>query len=163
MFCPHCGSEMAAELKYCKRCGGPNPWALAQAQESRPAPAPSTGTVWAAGFSTTVVIVAGLGVIAAALFELSRANVGPVALIWIAIFFTLTLFGSVALLLRFWSYLLGAVPPPAAAAQLPPASRPADTSELGPQQQHDALPEPRFASVTEHTTRTFESAKRREQ
>ncbi len=161
MFCPHCGSEMAAELKYCKRCGGPNPLSFAQVQESRPAP--STGMVWAAGFSTTVVIVAGLGVIAAALFELSRANVGPVALIWIAIFFTLTLFGSVALLLRFWSYLLGAVPPRAAAAQLPPASRPADTSDLGPQQQQGALPEPRFASVTEHTTRTFENVKNKQQ
>ena len=156
MFCPHCGSETAAELKYCKRCGGPNPWALAQTQEGRPATTP--GMVWAAGFSTAFVVVAGLAVVAAAIFEMSRSNVGPVALTWIAFFFALTLFGSVALLLRFWSYLLGAVPP-RAAAHLPPAARPADTSELGPQQQPGALPEPRFASVTEHTTRTFENVK----
>lgn len=160
MFCPHCGTETAAELKYCKRCGGPNPWALAQTHESRPAP--STGMVWAAGFSTAAVIIAGLAVVAVAIFEMSRANVGPVALIWIALFFTLTLFGSIALLLRFWSYLLGAMPRQAA-PELPPASRPADTSDLAPQQQPGALPEPRFASVTEHTTRTFENVKSREQ
>lgn len=160
MFCPHCGSETAAELKYCKRCGGPNPLALAQAQEGRPVISP--GMVWAAGCSTAFVVVAGLGVVAASVVEMSRAGVGPVAVIWIALFLALTLFGSVALMLRFWSYLLGAVRPPAA-AQLPPASRPADTSDLGPQQQQGALPEPRFASVTEHTTRTFENLKNKQQ
>lgn len=157
MFCPHCGSEMAAELKYCKRCGGPNPLALAQAQESRPAV--TTGLAWAAGGSTALVAVIGIGVTIAALNDLARSNITPGALVWITLFCVMTVFGCVGLLLRFWTHLLGAQRTPAAAP--PPSLRTADTNELSAHHQ-GALPEGRFTSVTEHTTRTLENLKSRQ-
>jgi len=156
MFCPHCGSEMAAELKYCKRCGGPNPLALAQMHETRPAV--STGTAWAAGATTALVAIIGIGVSVASLIDMVHAGLHPTALAWIALFCMLTVFGCVALLLRFWAHLLGASRAPAPTLT---AARPADTSELNAQQP-GALPDARFsgASVTEHTTRTLEHSKK---
>ena len=157
MFCPHCGSEMAAELKYCKRCGGPNPLGLAQAHESRPAV--STGMAWAAGGTTGVVAVVGVGLTVASLIDMARVGLPPWALVWIALFCVMAVLGCVGLLLWFWTHLLGAARARAAAA--PPALRAADTNELSAHHQ-GALPESRFSSVTEHTTRTLENTKSRQ-
>ncbi|HLM55693.1 MAG TPA: hypothetical protein VK422_06150 [Pyrinomonadaceae bacterium] len=154
MFCPHCGLEMVADLKYCKRCGGPNPLALAQAHEMRPVV--STGLAWAAGGTTAVVAIIGIGLTVASLIDMAHAGLPPWALVWIALFCVLTVFGCVGLLLWFWTRLLGASRAPAAAA--PPALRTADTNELSAHHQ-GALPESRFPSVTEHTTRTLENVK----
>ena len=112
MFCPHCGLEMVADLKCCKRCGGPNPLALAQTHEMRPAVSPSLA--WAAGVTTAPVAIVGIGVTVASLIEMTHAGVPPVALVWIALFCVLTVLGCVGLLLRFWTLLLGASRAPAA-------------------------------------------------
>jgi hypothetical protein len=148
---------MGAELKYCKRCGGVNPLALAQIHETRPVV--STGLAWAAGGSTALVAVIGTGVTIAALNDLARSDITPGALVWITLFCVLTVFGSVGLLLRFWTHLLGGARTPTAAA--PPALRTADTNELSAHHQ-GALPDARFTSVTEHTTRTLENLKSRQ-
>lgn len=158
MFCPHCGSETAAELKYCKRCGGPNPLGLTPTYESRPVV--STGMAWAAGATTALVAIIGIGVTVAAMNDLARSDITPGALVWITLFCVLTVLGSVGLLLRFWTHVLGATRPAPPAAP-PPALRTADTNELSAHHQ-GALPESRFTSVTEHTTRTLENMKSRQ-
>ncbi|HKR58202.1 MAG TPA: zinc ribbon domain-containing protein [Pyrinomonadaceae bacterium] len=146
MFCPSCGNEITVELKYCNRCGAN----LTLTHNNFPATiaAPVKLTVPTIVLGLTIVI--GLGIIFGGVNGLAQIGVHPAAITWIALFSGLTLFGSIALLLRFWSKTLSVqqqilAPPPNLQSTVPPT--------FVPQQ----LP-PRYdptSSVTEHTTRTF--------
>jgi hypothetical protein len=97
-----------------------------------------------------LTIVVGLGIIFEGVKELAQMHVHPAFITWMVLFSMLTLFGSTAMLLRFWSKTLGLQrqDPPRPQNIQNPAS-----PAFVPQQ----LP-PRFdpaSSVTEHTTRTF--------
>jgi hypothetical protein len=161
MFCPYCGTESAQGLKYCNRCGGNlMPLAQAGAQEVRPAPV-SNGAVWAAGLSTMSVVVIGLGMIFPIVTELTAHGMAPTAVVAIALFVALAVVGCAAMLLRFWSLLLGVGAThhnaPAASLLQPKAQ---DTRGLDAPH-FDSLNPASVPSVTEQTTRTLEHAPKR--
>lgn len=146
MYCPSCGNEITVELKYCNRCGANLTVTYNNFPATVGAPVKLTGPTIVLGLT----IVIGLGIIVSGARELAEIHVHPAAITWMVLFGMLTLFGSTAMLLRFWSKTLNMqrqnpAPPPNAKGAMPPAFVP----------QH--LP-PRYdpaSSVTEHTTRTF--------
>jgi hypothetical protein len=157
MYCQFCGAEAAQELNYCKRCGGSlNPLASAGAQEISVRPAVSPLSVWGIGITTLVLVIGGLIVLFGFMMEMARNGFPPPALAWLAILGALTILGSVALLTRLWKFVLGGSSTQSAAA---PRSLPLRqlTNELPPHRiEHLPNTPATPASVTEHTTRTFE-------
>lgn len=161
MFCPYCGTETTQGLNYCNRCGGNlAPLTQPAAQESRVVVA--SGAAWAAGLTTAGVVIMGLGLIFAIASELTVKGMSPKAVVAIVLFGALTVVGCVAMLLRFWSTLLGGAArrqqPPAPAAL--PAHRSQDTRDLDAARFDSLNPAPAH-SVTEQTTRTLEPARKR--
>ena len=160
MFCPYCGTETTQGLNYCNRCGG-NLAPLTQGpQETRIIVAP--GAAWAAGLSTTAVVVIGLGIIFPIATELTAKGMHPTAVVAIALLIALAVTGCAAMLLRFWSMLLGVSGArhhaPAAAAALP-QPKAQDTRGLDAQRYDSLTPAPAY-SVTEQTTRTLDREKK---
>ena len=161
MFCPYCATETTQGLNYCNRCGG-NLAPLTQVpQESRTIVAP--GSAWAAGLTTTAVIVIGLGMIFPITSELTIRGMAPTATVAIALFVALGAVACAAMLLRFWSMLLGVGGARTQQAHTPaalPQPKAQDTRGLDAPR-HDSLnPAPAY-SVTEQTTRTLEHAPKR--
>ncbi len=150
MYCPTCGNEITVELKYCNRCGAN----LALP----PSSGPVTVTVPISLTAPTVVIgltiVIGLGIIFGGVTELAERHVHPAAITWIILFSMATLFGCSALLIRFWSKMVGLQRQTSAPQQnIRPAFERATPQQLPPR--FEPVP-----SVTEHTTRTFSHAYR---
>ena len=160
MFCPYCATETTQGLNYCNRCGGNLAPLTQPAQESRVIVAP--GAAWAAGLTTTAVVVIGLGIIFPITSELTSRGMVPTAVVFIALSVALAVVGCVAMLLRFWSMLLGVGGArhnaPAAAALPQPKAH--DTRGLDAPR-FDALNPAPVPSVTEQTTRTLEHAPKR--
>lgn len=149
MFCPSCGADIPAELKYCNRCG---------AHLSTPAPtyAPPVIKPVRMGLPSVVLglmVTIGLAIIFNGAFELARIQLHPAAVAWIVIFSLATLFGCTALLLRVWLKIVSMNRDTFQPQQLysPPVQAPQQIP--APRQQFPRL-EP-MGSVTEHTTRTF--------
>jgi hypothetical protein len=159
MYCQHCGAESTQGLNYCNRCGG-NLGALAQApprEVSQPLP---TGTVRAVGFSLIAVVVFGLIIMTALLTELVHSGVRPEPLVLIMMCGSFTILASVFMLTRFWMRMLsGGKSETSGAPRL--FQRASHTNELGQPQPFGALHDAPIPSVTEHTTRTLEHAKRK--
>lgn len=151
MYCPTCGNEITAELKYCNRCGANLSLSASSLSPQVVAPVKLTAPTVVIGLTIT----GGLGVIFAGVTELAQMHVHPAAITWMFLFSMATLFGCSAMLIRFWSKMVGA-------QQQQPMAPPQNVRPAfgrGIQQQ---LP-PRFEpvpSVTEHTTRTFSAAYR---
>ena len=160
MYCQHCGAESTQGVNYCKRCGG-NLGALAQATPHEVAQILPTGTVRAVGFSLIAVVVFGLIVLTALITQLVEHNIRPEPLIVIMMCGSLTILASVFMLTRFWMRMLsGGKSDAADATRL--FQRASHTNDLGPQpQRFGALGDAPAPSVTEHTTRTLEHAKRK--
>ena len=155
MFCPYCATETTQGLNYCNRCGGNlAPLTQPQTQETRVIVAP--GAAWAAGLTTAAVIIIGLGMIMPITGELTIRGMAPAAVIAIALLVALAVIGCAAMLLRFWSTLLGAA---ASARKDAPAALPQqkaqDTRGLDAPRFDSLNPAPAH-SVTEQTTRTLE-------
>ena len=157
MFCPYCAAETTQGLNYCNRCGGNlAPLTQAPAQETRVIVAP--GAAWAAGLTTAAVVVMGLGIIFPISTELAAKGMAPTAVVAIALLVALGVVACAALLLRFWSMLLGL-----GAARRQQAPAPAALPQHKAQETR-GLDAPRFdslnpapvPSVTEQTTRTLE-------
>lgn len=156
MFCPYCGTESTQGLNYCNRCGGNlAPLARDGARETRPAV--STGAAWAAGLTTSAVVVIGLGILIPITVDLTTRGMPPTAVVWIALFVALAVLGCTAMLLRFWSALLGVSAAGRHATTTPALAdaKATDTRELG-NARFDALNPASIPSVTEQTTRTLE-------
>ena len=158
MFCPYCATETTQGLNYCNRCGGNlAPLTQAPVQETRVIVAP--GAAWAAGLTTAAVIVIGLGIIFPITSELTAKGMAPTAVVAIALLIALGVVACAALLLRFWSMLLGVG---AARGRQAPAALPQhkaqDTRGLDAPR-FDALNPAPVPSVTEQTTRTLEHVK----
>jgi len=159
MFCPYCATETTQGLNYCNRCGGNlAPLTQATSQESRIIVAP--GAAWAAGLSTTAVVVIGLGIIFPIVTELTMRGMPPMAVVAIALFVTLTVFGCAAMLLRFWSALLGVNAARHHAPAALPQPKAQDTRGLEAPRFDSLNPAP-VPSVTEQTTRTLDRVKRK--
>ena len=145
MYCPSCGNEITVELKYCNRCGANLTLMGTNAPAFVAAPVRLTAPTLIVGLT----IVVGLGVVFSSVARLAEMHVHPAAITWMVLFSMLTLFGSIALLLRFWSKTLGLQ----RKNPIPVPNTKAPAQAFVPQQ----LP-PRYEpapSVTEHTTRTF--------
>ena len=146
MFCPSCGNEITVELKYCNRCGAN----LTVTYDNLPATVVPPVKLLAPTLVLGLTVVVGLGIIIGGAASLAEKHVHHAFITWIVLFSMLTLFGSTAMLLRFWSKILNLqrqIPAPS------PQNRNARPATFAPQQ----LP-PRYdpaSSVTEHTTRTF--------
>ena len=143
MFCPSCGNEITVELKYCNRCGANLTLTYNNLPATFVAPVKLTAPTVVLGLT----LVGGLGIIFAGATELAQLHVHPAAITWMVLFSMLTLFGSTALLLRFWSKTLNLQ------RENPAPTFKSPAPNFVPQQ----LP-PRYdpaSSVTEHTTRTF--------
>jgi hypothetical protein len=149
MYCPTCGNEITVELKYCNRCGAN--------LTLPPSTLPLVATVPVSLTGPTIVIgltiTAGLAIILSTIARLAEMHVHPAALTWMVLFSMLTLFGCSAMLIRFWTKMVGVQRQPQAPPQNMSAFERATPQQLPPR--FDPVP-----SVTEHTTRTFSSAYR---
>jgi hypothetical protein len=143
MYCPSCGSEISVELKYCNRCGANLTW---PAPMEAP-PAPVKLTVPSLVLGLTVVI--GLGIIFGGATSFAERGVHPAAIVWIVLFSSATLFGCLALMIRFWTKLLSLQREIA-----PPRQMRSTFAERPAAQSLPSRMEP-VGSVTENTTRTF--------
>jgi len=162
MFCPNCGFEAAAGLKFCKRCGeglAETPQLVWQSPVSR-----LTGAAWAVALATSLICLAGLGIVFTHAFDLLRplgpgqspaGNSTAISIVMI-VFGSLTVFGVTAMLLRLFSKLLLA---PQAVSSKAPIKK--SFVNAPPPQQLSGAPSA-VSSVTEHTTRNFESLEERE-
>ena len=150
MYCPSCGSEITVELKYCNRCGAN----LSLTTGMLPAP------VFAPPVKLTIptiviglTIIGGLGIIFGGVGQLAALGVHPAAITWMFLFSMATLFGCSAMLIRFWSKMMGLSRQSTSLPYREQQNFRPQGDRVMPQQ----LP-PRFdqvPSVTEHTTRTF--------
>lgn len=157
MFCQFCGAEASHELRYCKRCGGNlNPTAGLAGYEPARRPV-SPLSVWGIGITTLLLVVIGLAVLFGFVSEMS-GRVPPPALTFLGLFGALIILGSVGMLMRLWKYtLIDQTGAPEARRQSFGAAEP--PQQLPGQHAEAFLPGP-GASVTEHTTRTFQPAYR---
>ncbi|HEX8175903.1 MAG TPA: hypothetical protein VF543_12355 [Pyrinomonadaceae bacterium] len=150
MYCPSCGLQQTQELRYCPRCGAN----LAPAKQEEP---PSLiGPIWAVSLATTLVTLAGLA--AVFIFAMVLVTKGIQlngSLLVIISFFMLIVLVIGSLLVRQLSRLLSLHHK--TGAQNPVKAQPG-RSELGGKEapRLEAMSEPPI-SITESTTRTFES------
>jgi len=160
MFCPYCGTETTQGLNYCNRCGGNLAPLTQTAQESRIIVA--SGAAWAAGLTTTAVVIIGLGMIFPITSELTSKGMAPTAVVAIALLVALGVVACAAMLLRFWSTLLGvgAARQQANAPTALPQPKAQDTRGLEAPRFDSLNPAP-AQSVTEQTTRTLDRAGRK--
>ncbi|HMG34424.1 MAG TPA: zinc ribbon domain-containing protein [Blastocatellia bacterium] len=169
MYCSHCGGEIPQASKYCKRCGAtiaaveaPPPQILYQNKYS--------GAAWAMALATTVITLGGLGIVLSAAYSISRPF-GPIPInsqltaitIITIIFGSSAIFGIVALLISFVSRMMGL-------QSSETNSRAMQENTAVGKLAGEAVPlqlrQPSFpigSSVTEHTTRTFNDPRYREE
>jgi hypothetical protein len=159
MFCPYCGTETTQGLNYCNRCGGNLAPLTQAAQETRILVAP--GAAWAAGLTTSGVVVIGLGIIFPIVTELTAKGMNPGAVVAVALFVAVAVVACARMLLRFWSSLLGLghARPSAQTPAALPQHKAQDTRGLDEQRYDSLNPGPAY-SVTEQTTRTLDRAKK---
>ena len=163
MYCPACGAESTQGLNYCKRCGSnlAAPTNPIRSSESRPRVRGAAGAAWAMALATVGVTLGGLSIVFTSAFNLVRpiypgstAVVGAATVAGLMVLFgSATVFGTVALLIRFFSKLLGFGQN---SSDLPHIRNQQTAGEHKPVQ----LPAPpsAIASVTEQTTRNFDPA-----
>lgn len=143
MYCQTCGNESAIELKYCNRCGAN----LSTTTTTLVPAAPVKLVVPSIVLGATVIF--GLGMIVSAAAQLANSGIPAGAIVAMILFCTATLFGCMALMIRFWTNLITLQRGTTIQQHLPPAvERPPAFQQLPPRL--DPVP-----SVTEHTTRTF--------
>lgn len=159
MFCPHCATETTPGLNYCNRCGGNLSMLTSNFAQSAP-PAVSTGKVWAIGTTTTMLILIGLGMLISGMREMANSGLPPDVLKLIIVCCMFLLLGGIAFLGWLWTRVLALPRKSDEAPRIPARSIP--TNELGAART-SALPEATMnpvSSITEHTTRTLEHAKK---
>lgn len=149
MYCPTCGSEITVEVKYCNRCGAN----LALPPSNLPSTVTAPVSLTAPTIVIGLTITGGLGIIFGGATELAQMHVHPAAITWMVLFSMATLFGCSAMLIRFWSKMVGVQRQSSPPQQGRPAFERSTPQQLPPR--FDPVP-----SVTEHTTRTFSHAYR---
>ena len=157
MYCSSCGAEAVQGLNYCNRCGANLNPSTGLIQQAPAHPVKLTGPSVALGLT----MVISLGIIFSCLISLAEKGMHPAAITWIAIISLITVFGITALFIRLWSKLLV---PSARLVELqqqrpPQLQRPQPAPQLQAPETGPVARAP-IASVTDHTTRTFEPAYR---
>jgi hypothetical protein len=148
MYCPSCGNEATVELKYCNRCGAN---LTSNALQPTTVFAPPV-KLTLPGIILGLTIVGGLGIIFATAAQFALLGMPAVAIVWIVLLGLAALFGSVLMLIRFWTKLIS-MQREGLTVQPQVQTRP---SAIGPTHVQQLPPrlEP-VPSVTENTTRTF--------
>lgn len=149
MFCSTCGSEVSPELKYCNRCGAN----LATVTPTYPViqpPKPIRLTL--PSFIMGLTICIGLGISVGGAVSMAERGVHPAAVAWMVIACMATLFGTTAMMLRFWMKVL-TLNREAYQQFSQPAIQQSPAPVMQPPRFVPQLQPP--GSVTEHTTRTF--------
>ena len=153
MYCPSCGNEITVELKYCNRCGANLATNTLQPMTVVAQPVRLTLPALILGLT----IVGGLGIIFAGAAQFALQGMNPAAIVWIVISGAAMLFGSVAMLIRFWTKIISmqreGLPSQPQFQTRPTVVGPTNVQQLPPRLE----PVP---SVTENTTRTFSPAYR---
>ncbi|HKS27746.1 MAG TPA: hypothetical protein VJS44_08000 [Pyrinomonadaceae bacterium] len=151
MYCSSCGIEVSKELNYCNRCGANlNPSANLPAQVYAP---PVKLAVPVIALSVTVVL--SLIIIFSAAVSLHERGLNPVALAWIVIISMAMVFGIVGHFSRLITTFLKNSSGRTEAAQPPAQLRKPQPNEQLPAAPTGPMNAP-IASVTDHTTRTFD-------
>ena len=151
MYCSACGAESTPGLNYCKRCG--TSLGQTEALDQQPSrPRNLTGMVWA----VALVMVCGFATLFGAVIALAALGVREADLLGpIAVFGSLGIVAVCALLVRFLSKL-AALPERKESRR----EKRRVAGDSGPRQ-IPAAPD-YIPSVTEHTTRVFDTAERKE-
>ena len=157
MYCQTCGAEIQPGLNYCNRCGSLINSAMTQ---ETLVPIDLASPVRWVSVTVGVTFLLGLGIIFAAVGGIASWGFNKDAVVFIALFGMMTLFGVEISLIRLLSRLLGASKEGGGLRQL---KRKGGKEIAAPQPQY-IQPAAAYAaspaSVTEHTTRTFNSAYR---
>jgi Na+/proline symporter len=154
MYCSSCGAENANGLRYCKRCG------VNLNQPADAARPPKLPVGLTAIFLVVIGFVAILGILAPiiATAELSKEGVRPESLTALYMIIPLLSFGIIAtliwLLLRLIKMSQGTGAPAPARHDRPTAINEHKPAQL-------AAPPDVMGTVTEHTTRNFDSVENR--
>jgi hypothetical protein len=136
MFCPSCGNALSGELSYCNRCG-------AHLKSGKSA----TDSLLEGVFWTTVF---GLGFTVGGIVALKKADVRDAFVLAYMILSALAFLGVYAM--HVWQFII--INRTTNRNKNLPTEERFITGEL-PESGHQALPPP-AASVTDHTTRSFE-------
>ncbi|HVG28620.1 MAG TPA: hypothetical protein VM864_02770 [Pyrinomonadaceae bacterium] len=157
MYCQTCGTEIQPGLNYCNRCGSLVNGAMAH---ETPVPVDLTGPVRWVSVTVGVTFLVGLSIIFAAIGGIASWGFNKDAVIFIALFGMVTLFGVEISLIRLLSRLLGVTKERGGLRQL----KRKHEKEIAPPQPQYIQPAGAYAasqtSVTDHTTRTFTPAYR---
>lgn len=145
MYCPSCGTEQSQALSYCNRCG-----ANLRPLQSGVPPGKLVGASWAISVAVALVTLGGFGMIFGLVLAVISSGMSldrnGVALVIVG---SLVILAIDWLLIRQLSRVLDL---PRAPADSPTTQQPALEDKTG-----TALPPHQpVASVTDHTTRTFE-------
>ncbi|MBA2731845.1 MAG: zinc ribbon domain-containing protein [Acidobacteria bacterium] len=148
MYCSSCGTEVTLGLNYCNRCG-------ANLSQSSNLPEQPVNHVNLTGptIADSLMVVIGMIIIFASINDLAKSGFHPVALTFMVIASLGMLTGVAALVIRQWSHLAGIAK---SKERILPHRKSTDNEPV-PAQLPPRRSEP-VASVTEHTTRTFEPA-----
>jgi hypothetical protein len=157
MYCQTCGAEIQPGLNYCNRCGSLVNSAMTQEVI---VPVDLTSPVRWVSVTVGVTFLLGLSIIFAAIGGIASWGFNKDAVVFIALFGMVTLFGVEISLIRLLSRMLGVMKERGGLRQL---KRKGGKEIAAPQPQF-IQPAGNYAasptSVTEHTTRTFSPAYR---
>ncbi|HXG92266.1 MAG TPA: zinc ribbon domain-containing protein [Blastocatellia bacterium] len=161
MYCPHCGSDSAPGLKYCKRCGA-NLAAQSQEGGDYTPPVKLTSALWALALATVAICLGGLGIVISSAYDLARpifsnemrsGDPTPVAITMI-VFGSVTVLGVIFMLIKLFARIAGITEPPRESSQK------IKSVVSAPPVAQIAAPPAVMPSVTENTTRSFEQVYR---
>jgi hypothetical protein len=154
MYCSSCGTETTPGLKYCKRCGA-NLGSSADAPAQKKFPA-----ILTIAFLALIGFVLGIGCVVpfAAISETAGRGISIDSLMPLLMLIPCVAFGVIGLLVWLLLRLIKIYQQPGAPAQ-PDEVRQPPIREYTPAQM--AAPPEIIGSVTEHTTRNFESVENR--
>jgi hypothetical protein len=157
MYCQTCGAEIQPGLNYCNRCGSLVNGAMTQEVV---VPVDLTSPVRWVSATVGVTFLLGLSIIFAAVGGIASWGFNKDAVVFIALFGMMTLFGVEISLIRLLSRLLGVTKERGGLRQLQRKRG----KEIAAPQPHYIQPAANYAapptSVTDHTTRTFSPAYR---
>ena len=152
MYCQNCGAEIQPGLNYCNRCGSLVNSAMTH---ETLVPVDLTGPVRWVSVTVGVTFLVGLSIIFAAIGGIASWGFNKDAVVFIALFGMMTLFGIEISLIRLLSRLLGVTRERGVLRQL---KRKHEKEIAAPQPQYIQPAGAYVApptSVTDHTTRTF--------
>lgn len=156
MFCPSCGAEANQKTKFCKRCGANMDPAISTVEVNLPRPRVTAMVVAIVGFC-----LIGMGISLAALGAFTHGERLSAEALFVFVCCLLFVFAVSGLLVWQLARLINsykdAIKQTIQKAQFAPA---ASASPVPPQPQPLYIPAPQesAASVTEHTTRSFNPA-----